>query len=379
MTKKIVLSINAAWNIANFRAGLVKALREAGYQVIAIAPPDVHVPRVLALGIRFIPLEMDSKGVNPFKDLALFFRYLFLFMRERPAAYLSFTVKPNVYGGLAAACLGIPAISNVAGLGTPFVRDSWVTRVVEILYRAAFARTRKVFFQNNDDMALFHERRLVPKGVAFRLPGSGVDTRHFAPDAGALARSSAPPRFLLLARLLWAKGVGEFVEAARQLRKEGVAAEFQLMGFVSPRGPTAVPCEQIEAWHREGIVSYLGEMEDVRPAIRGADCVVLPSYYREGVPRSLLEAASMGKPVITTETVGCRDAVDDGVTGLLCRPRDANDLAEKMSIFLAMPVSERLGLGRRGREKMIREFDEHIVTGQYLQTLEEILSPSKAG
>lgn len=373
MSRKVLISINAAWNIANFRAGLVNALREAGYQVVAVAPPDQHVPRIMALGVRFVPFPMDSNGVNPFKDFMLFLRYLAMFWREKPSIYLSFTVKPNIFGGLAAACLGIPAISNVAGLGTPFVRDTWVTRVVEFLYRVAFWKARKVFFQNDEDMVLFDERRLINRQVADRLPGSGVDTEHFAPHTGEATRRLGPIRFLLLARLLWAKGIGEYVEAARQLRADGVAAEFQLLGFVNSASPTAISREQVEQWQCEGIITYLGEMEDVKPALTDADCVVLPSYYREGVPRSLLEAASMGKPVITTETVGCRDAVDDGVTGLLCRPRDSEDLAEKMREFANMPPIERQDFGRRGREKMIREFDERIVTKRYLETIEDIL------
>ena len=391
---KVVLVSNTAWSIANFRGGLIQALRAAGYEIVAVAPPDEHVPRIEALGVRFVPLAMDNKGTHPGRDFNLFLRVLWLLRRERPAVFLGFTVKPNVYGGLAARLLGIAAINNVAGLGTTFIRDTWLTRVVERLYRVGLARAKKVFFQNDEDKALFLERGLVRPDVMERLPGSGVDTGRFAPKAFSSHTDSLHQgrngivdsrirgndgdgslrffRFLLSGRLLWDKGVGEFIEAARRLRGEGVAAEFQLLGFLDVENRTAVPGNEVEAWEREGVVRYLGTVDDVRPMIAQADCVVLPSY-REGVPRSLLEAASMAKPIITTDAVGCRDVVSNGVSGFLCRPRDAEDLVRQMRRMMALSPEERSMMGLAGREKMVREFDENIVIGRYLEAIQEIL------
>jgi glycosyltransferase involved in cell wall biosynthesis len=338
---------------------------------------------------------MDNKGTHPGRDFGLFLRFLSLLRRERPAVFLGYTIKPNVYGGLAARLLGIAAINNVAGLGTAFVRDTWLTRVVEGLYGVGLSGAKKVFFQNDEDRALFLARRLVRPDVIERLPGSGVDTKRFAPelfpchpdprhhreDGNVDSRIRGnygdvglrPFRFLLSARLLWDKGVGEFVEAARQLLQEGVAAEFQLLGFLDVENRSAVARKNVEAWEREGLVRYLGTVDDVRPMIAQADCIVLPSYYREGVPRSLLEAASMAKPIITTDAVGCRDVVSDGVNGYLCRPRDAKDLARRMRQMMALSPEERRKMGLAGREKMTREFDENIVIGRYLETIQEIL------
>jgi len=371
----------------------MRAFLVAGYEVVATAPPDEHVSQIEALGVRFVPLPMDNKGANPFSDSRLFLRLLLLLWRERPIVFLGYTVKPNVYGGTAARLLGIAAINNVAGLGTAFIRESWLTRVVETLYRIGLARARKVFVQNNDDKALLQERRLARSATIERLPGSGVDTKWFSPAAATDAsvcpppnqqapkssgddgeRSRRPFRFLLSARLLWDKGVGEFVEAARKLRKEGLPAEFQLLGFLDVKNRTAVSRLELEAWEREGLVRYLGRMNDVRPMIAQADCVVLPSY-REGLPRSLLEAASMSKPIITTNAVGCRDVVDDGVNGLVCAVRDSADLAEKMKCMMMLTDGQRAAMGRAGREKMIREFDESIVIRRYLEIIEEILGP----
>jgi glycosyltransferase involved in cell wall biosynthesis len=378
---RILLASNSAWTIANFRGGLIRALLTAGYEVVAAAHPDEHAPRIEAWGIRYVPLRMDLKGTNPFRDLALFLRFVRLLRRERPAVFLGYTVKPNVYGGLAARMLGIPAINNIAGLGTAFVSDTWLTRVVERLYRVGLARARKVFFQNEDDRRLFLERGLVSPAVAERIPGSGVDTAWFTPEAVSpppenetIAGAAAPRslRFLLSVRLMRDKGVGEFITAARTLKAEGAPAEFLLLGFLDVENRTAIPRAEVEAWVREGVVRYLGAVEDVRPILAQADCVVLPSY-REGVPRSLLEAASMAKPVITTDAPGCRDVVEDGVNGFLCRPRDADDLARQMRRMIALSAEERAQMGRAGRAKMLREFDERIVIGRYLKAIGEIL------
>ncbi|MBI4293880.1 MAG: glycosyltransferase family 4 protein [Betaproteobacteria bacterium] len=393
--RRVVLVSNSAWSIANFRGGLIRALLAAKYDVVAVAPADGHVPKIEALGIRFVPLAMDNKGTNPIRDFGLFLRILWLLLRKRPAMYLGYTIKPNVYGGLATRLLGIAAINNVTGLGTAFIRDTWLTRVVEGLYRVGLARSKKVFFQNDEDRVLFLARRLVCPEVTERLPGSGVDTEWFAPEMYPIHPNSLhqgrngilnplfcgndggegvrPFRFLLSARLLWDKGVGEFVEAARQLLQEGVSAEFQLLGFLDVESRTAVSRGEVEAWEREGVVRYLGSVVDVRPVITRADCVVLPSYYREGVPRSLLEAASMAKPIITTDAVGCRDVVGDCVNGYLCRPRDAKDLARQMRRMMALSTEERKKMGFAGRKKMVLEFDEKIVIRRYLETIQENL------
>lgn len=368
---RVAISINMAWNIANFRAGLIRALIAEGYEVVAIAPPDAHVGRLEAMGCRFVPLPMDNKGANPARDAALFARYLAILRRERPDAYLGYTIKPNIYGSLAAQALGVPVINNVSGLGTAFIRDGWMTRVVKLLYRAAFARSRCVFFQNEDDRALFLAARLVRKERTRLVPGSGIDLDRFAPKPEA-QRASRNVTFLLIARLIYDKGVREYVDAARIVREHRPDAQFRLLGFVDVDNRTAVTRADVDAWSAEGLVHYLGNADDVRPHIEAADCVVLPSY-REGTPRTLLEAAAMAKPLIATDVPGCREVVGDNENGLLCRVRDAQDLAAKMIAMIDMAPEAREQMGRAGRAKMERQFDERLVIEAYLDALRERL------
>jgi glycosyltransferase involved in cell wall biosynthesis len=371
----VLIALNTAWNLANFRAGLIRALIDANYEVIAVAPPDVHVERVTALGCRYVPLQMDNQGTHPGRDLLLVWRFYWLLRRERPDVFLGYTVKPNVYGSLAAHALGIPVVNNIAGLGAVFINNSWLTRLVRGLYRAALSRSRKVFFQNNDDRALFIDGGMVKKEITDRLPGSGIGLSHFA--AVAMPPVNAPVRFLLIARMLWDKGVGEFVEAAKFLKSRAISAEFCLLGFLDVKNPAAISREQVDEWVKDEFVNYLGETDDVRPHIAAASCVVLPSFYREGVPRALLEAAAMGRPIITTDAVGCREVVDDGLNGYLCKVRDAADLADKMERFIALSLEQRAEMGRRGREKAVCEFDEQIVINKYLDTVANITGYSQ--
>jgi len=368
MNSKVVIAANTAWYLANFRLNLARVLQEAGYEVVAVAPSGEDATRLEAAGVRFVPVAMDNSGTNPLADSALLLRLLRVLLRERPAVYLGYTVKPNVYGGLACRTLGIPSVHNVAGLGTTFINDTWLTRLVRGLYRVGLGGAARVFFQNPDDMAHFVDQGLVAAARAERLPGSGVDTERFAPVPDASA--GGPFRFLLLSRLLWDKGIGEYVEACRRLRAEGRAVECRLLGFLGVDNRTAIDRETVDGWEAEGVVRYLGSTDDVRPMLAGADCVVLPSYYREGVPRSLLEAASMARPVITTDTVGCREVVNDGVNGFLCRPRDADDLASSMRRMMDLPAEARAEMGQRGREKVVREFDERIVIRKYLEVID---------
>jgi glycosyltransferase involved in cell wall biosynthesis len=367
--RKVMIALNAAWNLVNFRAGLIRALVDAGFDVVAVAPRDEYADGLAALGCRYAELPMDNMGTHPGRDLLLLWRFHRLLRRERPDVLLAYTIKPNVYGSLAAHALGIPVVNNIAGLGTAFHQETWLTRVVRRLYRLALQRSHRVFFQNDEDRDAFVGRALVRPQQAARLPGSGVDLGRFSPVPPP--RQPAAFRFLLIGRLLWDKGVGEYVEAARILRQRFPDAEFALLGFLNTLNRTAISREQVEAWQREGLVCYLGESDDVRQHIADAHCVVLPSY-REGVPRALLEAAAMARPVITTDAPGCRDAVDAGCSGLLCEVRDATSLADSMATMLSLSEPERLAMGQRGREKMEREFDERVVIDRYLSTLREI-------
>jgi glycosyltransferase involved in cell wall biosynthesis len=372
---RIALSVNAAWNVVNFRAGLVRGLQAAGHEVMVIAPDDGHADAVRALGARFVPIELDRKGRNPVQELKTLWRYRQVLQRERPDAYLGFTIKPNIYGGLACHQLGIPVINNIAGLGTVFGKRNAMAMLVRGLYRQALKRSKRVLFQNDDDQALFLDAHIVQASQCRRIPGSGVDLAHFAPVALPSEQApDAPVRFLLSARLLWDKGVGDYVEASRLLRERGVPCECLLLGMLDAGNPGAIAQTQIDDWHQSGLIRYLGSTRDVRVPVATADCMVLPSTYREGVPRALLEAASMARPLIATNATGCRDALDDGITGFLVKASSPTDLADKMMAICRMSSAERTQMGRRGRAKMESQFDEQIVVRQYLQDVAAVLA-----
>lgn len=365
----MLVAVNAAWNLLNFRAGLIRALVAQGYEVVAVAPSDEYVSQVVALGCRYVPLPMDNKGTHPGRDLILLWRFFRLMLKERPNVFLGYTVKPNIYGSLAAKVFRIPVINNVAGLGAAFNKDGWLNLLVRKLYRVALTSSRTVFFQNEDDRHLFVSGGLVSGSVSDRLPGSGIDLKRFVPKP---LPNMKRVRFLLIARMLWEKGIGEYVQAARLLKQRGADVDVCLLGFLDVQNPSAISRVQMDEWVAEGVVRYLGVRDNVCEEIASADCVVLPSFYREGTPRSLLEAAAMARPIIATDSVGCRDVVVDGVNGYLCRARDAADLAEKMAKMIALSAAEREAMGLRGRRKMELEFDEQIVIAKYLRAIDRV-------
>jgi len=367
---RVAVVANTAWYLVNFRLNLMLALRVAGHEVVAIAPSDdAQASRLRAAGVTFVPVPISGSGTHPLRELQSVLGLRRTFQAQGVQVVLSYTPKGNLYSALAALSLGLPFVPNVSGLGRSFIRKNWVTVVIRLLYRMTLGRAHKVFFQNLDDMAMFLQAGLVSPGRCQRLPGSGVDLSRFA-VAHWPAHAPDAPKFLLVARLLWDKGVGEFAAAARQVRLRYPRAQFQLLGFLDVDNPSAVPRGQVHVWESEGLLTYLGSTDDVRPFMAEADCVVLPSY-REGVPRTLLEAAAIGRPVITTDAPGCRDTVVHGQTGLICRVKDANDLAAQMLAWLALPIAERKAMGQRGRERVESEFDERIVLQTYLSVVAE--------
>jgi len=336
-----------------------------------MAPFDEYSSRLSEEKFRYVDLSMNNKGTNPIEDCGLIFRLYKIFKAESPHVVLTYTPKPNIYASIAAGLSGVSIIPNVSGLGAAFIRQGIVTRIVKLLYKLAMRFPAKVFFQNNDDMSLFIHLGLVKEELAERIPGSGINTVHYSSDEHQESRHGGVI-FLLVARMLWDKGVGEFVDAARIVKQQFPEARFQLLGFLDVVNPQAISREQMEQWHAEGVIEYLGVSNDVKSKILAADCVVLPSY-REGLPRTLIEGASLAKPLIATDVPGCRDVVDDCSTGYLCEVKNATDLADKMVMMLNLPELERVKMGERGREKVIKEFDEEIVLGKYIETIETVL------
>ncbi len=367
--KKIVISLNTSWNIYNFRLNLARSLKRAGYDVVLVAPYDKY-SEILKQEFEYHDIYMNNKGTNPkedFKTLIIFYK---LYKAIKPDVVLNYTIKPNIYGNIACSMLNIKTINNISGLGTVFIKENFVTKIVKNLYKYSLNKSSKVFFQNNEDKELFIEKRLVNPSLCDLLPGSGINTNKFMPME--YEKEDKTFKFLLIARMLWDKGINEYIVAAKIIKQKYQNVEFQLLGSLDAVNKTAISKEQMQSWVDEGLVTYLGVTDDVKEYIKKSDCILLPSY-REGTPRTLLESASMGKPIITTNTVGCKNVVDDKINGFLCEVKNSQDLALKMEKMLNLSEEKRKEMGKAGREKMIKEFEESIVINKYLQTIKEII------
>lgn len=377
---KLLIAINTSWNIINFRMGLIRGLMEQGYEVVVAAPRDRFSDQIEArLGCRYVELSINGHSRSPLTDLGLLRRFVALMRAERPDAFLGFTVKPNVFGSIAAHLTGVACINNIAGLGSVFNETSATARIVVALYRIALRLSARVFFQNRDDLALFLNRGLVRPEQIDLLPGSGIDTAKFPAAPKAPRAADEAFTYLLVARLLKEKGLAELAEATRRLNGQSLDVRVRILGPLDTLNPAAISRNQLDAWIAEGLFDYLGVADDVRPILADADCVVLPTYYREGTPRALLEAAAMAKPIITTDMPGCRDVVDDGVNGFLVAPRDALALADRMKAMCELPPGQLIEMGKASRAKAERQFDERLVLARYLVALEAIGLTRRAG
>lgn len=372
----VLLICNSAWGLFNFRAGLIRSLLSQGHRVVILAPVDAAVALLQELGCTCHPLQLDSRGLNPLRDLDAFVRIYLAYRRMRPTVVIQYTIKPVIYGSVAGRVLGIPIVNVITGLGTAFEQEGWLTRIASTLYRASQRKVRRIYFLNDDDRELFARRQLAPPEVMETLPGEGIDARHFSFSP----LPAAPPvSFLMVARLLVAKGVREYVEAARVLLRGGIQATFRLLGPFDTEPSRGILRAEVDAWVSEGVIDYRGEARDVRHEMLKAHCVVLPSFYREGLPRVLLEAAAMGRPIITTDNVGCRDVVRHGENGFLCAVRDVQSLAFMMRAFIELDDDARSVMGRAGRTLVESHFEERHVIKQYMKTLQGILGePSQA-
>ncbi|MGE0771514.1 MAG: glycosyltransferase family 4 protein [Cyclobacteriaceae bacterium] len=369
---RIAIVLNTSWNIYNFRMNFIRALQKEGHEIHTVAPADDYTHFLMEAGCIHHKVRMDSRGANPVKDSALIVELWSIYRKMKPDIILHYTVKPNVYGTIAASMLGIPTINNVCGLGTVFLKDDLISSIAMKLYRFSFRFATKVFFQNSEDLDLFLERKLVAREIVDLIPGSGVDLNKFKP---APYRRNTQFTFLLISRLISDKGIFEYIQAVKKLKAEGLKARFQILGAKDPEHKRGIKIETINEWIREGTIEYLGTTDDVRKFIHDSDCVVLPSY-REGTPRTLLEAASSAKPIVATDVPGCHHVVEDGVNGLLCRMKDGHDLAEKMKSMVFMDDSSLERFGKKGREKVEREFGESLVINKYIQTLGQLQKAS---
>jgi glycosyltransferase involved in cell wall biosynthesis len=368
----IVISYNTSWYVYNFRLPLIRALKAAGFEVAVLAPRDEFTDRIIAEGVVYRDIKMEGKGKNPLHELMTLLELRRRYRELAPELILQYTIKPNLYGSLAARSLKIPVINNVTGLGEVFTRGGFFELIAKSLYRTAFSHVARVFFQNPDDRELFLKERLVRDEQTALLPGSGVDVDRFAPRE----RGEGPFTFLQVGRLFKSKGVEDFIAAARIVKQKRAEVRFALLGRYDPNERASADPAVVDGALREGVVEHWGETDDVRPFIARADCVVLPSYYREGTPRSLLEAASMAKPLVAADSIGTREPVAEGVNGYLHRPRDPSDLAEKLLKLLDLDADALHAMGEASRRIMIERFDERIVLNAYMDAVRRFKKPS---
>jgi glycosyltransferase involved in cell wall biosynthesis len=365
--KKVTLSSNTSWYLFNFRASTIQALLDKGYRVVCLSPEDEYSERLVEMGCDWVPLPMDNKGSSLLNDTVLVMRLVSHYRALKPVAAFHFTIKNNVYGTWAAMLNGIPAVNNVSGLGTAFIHKGYVSLMVRVLYRLSQPLAHRVFCQNEEDHRLLRESRLVPSHRLGLLPGSGVDLQRFHPDLQM--KNSGPFRFLYAGRMLADKGLHELLEAVLRINKERTRCELWLCGFVGVENVSAISRDILEEWSGRPGVRWLGPSDRIEEVYAQVDCVVLPSY-REGMPRSLLEAGAMGLPVVATHVPGCRNIVTHGVNGLLCEPRDVESLQKALEKMIELGTEDQYRMGSAGRKRVEEEFDERLVVKAVLDVLE---------
>lgn len=364
--KSIVVCSNYAWTVLNFRLGLIRRLKSEGYKVVVLTQFDGFEKEIASEVDSIEPLFISRKGINPFVDLFTILNISRCLIKHQANILLSFTIKPVIYGSIAARITNVSSVAMITGLGTAFIATNWLTAIVKKLYAFSLSSASAVFFQNNDDKELFVENDLVDPMICQITPGSGLDIKKYP---YLPYRSSGELVVLLVARLLWDKGIMEFVDAARALKNRFPKVQFQLLGPIGVENRTSIPESEVQKWVREGVIRYLGETEDVKPYLEKACCVVLPSY-REGTSRVLLEAAAVGRPLIATNVPGCKEIIVEGVTGYLCEPRDHFSLARKIEQMLMIEPEERRIMGVKGRAKVELEYDQEIVFDSYIKIIE---------
>lgn len=374
--RTVVLFANTDWYLYNFRLSLARRLRDLGHRLILVSPDGEYGGKLTEMGFDWRPLPMNRRSLNPLSEARLVLHLAGLLRREKADIVHGFTIKPAVYGAIAGKLAGVRGrVNAVAGMGYVFISDELKARVlrpvVRTLARFAFdGRDARLIVQNPDDHAAFVHTGLVRDERVRIIPGSGVDCSRFQISSRARA-DGEPLRVVLAARMLWDKGLAEFIEAARSLRAEGRNIHFVLAGDPDPGNPASVAASDLEDWVSEGLVEWLGHVSDMPALLGSADVVVLPSY-REGLPKTLIEAAACALPLVTTDVPGCREVVRHDEDGLLAPVREWKPLAEAIARLDDDPALRRR-LGLAAREKALAQFDERIVIDRTIAVYEELL------
>ncbi len=366
---------NTSWSIYNFRAGLIKKLLAERIPILIIAPPDEYSTKLEDMGCIFEPVKLEQYGTNPLKDLHFCLQLSRIFQKYTIHFLITYTIKPNIFANLVARWHQVPSIAVITGLGHLFTIPSWKTLLVKQLYRFAFQKVAQTWFLNKEDMHFFIRKRIVKTKQAQYLPSEGIDTNYFKKVLHLKTSATSPPfTFLFAGRLMDEKGIREYVQAARLLKAKYPEVRFEILGFIEPHFPYAVTQEELLTWQQEGIIQYLGTTDTIETYLNRVNCVILPTYYREGVPRILLEAASLEIPMIATDNVGCKDIVRHDYNGFLCNKKDVIDLAYWMEKMLQLSEKKRKVMGANGRLVAHCYFREELVIERYLSVLQHYMN-----
>lgn len=366
--QRIALVANTTWNIANFRKNIMEALHNEGFEVLVVSPVDEYLDEILQYEyVKHVPIKhLSRKGINPFQDLRLLFELSRIYKKEKIDLTIHYTIKPNIYGSLASRRNSIPTISAITGLGYTFIHNGLINKISKTLYRLALQYNEKVIFENHDDRILFIKAGLITQDQGISVKGCGINTQHFRPMPRKLEQEQVV--FTFIGRLLYDKGIKEFVEAAKKVKVAHPEVAFWVLGDIDKDNPAAIKQQELDNWINDEVIVYKGFVRDVRTLIRESDCVVLPSY-REAIPRAIQEGMAMGKPVISTDVAGCREAIEEGKNGYLVPIRDANALADAMLKFMALSEAAQENMGQYGRQKVLKEFDDRIIAQHFVDTI----------
>ena len=371
MAKKIGFVGNSLLTMCNFRMGVMRHLVHLGYEVVVIVPQDGDTEILRQEHIRLIPIEVDCKGTNPIADIQLAKTLLKIYRREQFDFLFHYTIKSVIYGSWAARNAGIPQIPVITGLGYTFLKKNLLNRLVISLYKRTIRSAESVWFLNQTDQQVFTSLNILPFENTRLINGEGVDTKKYHTTR---LLTTNPFTFLYIGRMLWDKGVGLFVEAARIIKERYPQAVFNILGPLSSDNPNNISPTQLEEWHNSGVVNYIGCTSNVLPHVEESTCIVLPTFYPEGMPRVLMEAASMQRPIIASNVPGCREVVIDGKNGFLCLKKNVNSLVASMEKMLTLSQQELIDMGAAGREHVLQLFDEQKIIAIYQQQLEKYFS-----
>lgn len=367
---KIIFSSNISWSIYNFRIPLLKALQQDGHQIYTVANKDEYSVKLINEGFNFEEINSNNNATNPIEDLKTIYSYYKIYKKIKPDVICHNAIKPNIYGSIAASMLGIPTINNISGLGTLFIKKSFSTKIAKLLYRFSQKKVAKIFFQNNDDLNLFIQNKLIDKTKVQVIPGSGVNTSRFISSEEKKVGSDF--QFLFIGRLLYDKGILEYIDAVKLLKEKYPRVKFNVLGPLYENNATAISKETLATWIENDEIIYLGQSDRVEEVMKNVDCIVLPSY-REGLSKVLIEASSMSLPIVTTNVPGCRDVVIDNETGFLCEVKNSIDLADKMEKMLLLPSEMRKEMGIKARKRAVEVFDEKIIIGHYKDAIYSVV------